>query len=78
MHPEMKRRTNSKAWSGLDLQFSSDEHALFFASTSMKVGNGSKALFWEDLWINECAICELAPASASPSRDARPRPSQQA
>jgi hypothetical protein len=51
---------SNRAWSELDLQFSSDERAQFFASTSMKVGNGSKALFWEDRWINGCGVCELA------------------
>lgn len=55
------RTDSSRAWSGLDLQFSPDEHALFFASTYMEVGNGSKALFWEDRWIQGKAVCELAP-----------------
>ena len=33
------------AWQGLDLQFSHEERALFFASTTMIIGNGSTALF---------------------------------
>jgi hypothetical protein len=38
-----------------------DERAPFFASTTMVVGNGQKALFWEDRWIDGCAVCEIAP-----------------
>ena len=34
------RVDDSKAWSGLDLQFTADERAFFFASTTMVVGNG--------------------------------------
>jgi hypothetical protein len=52
---------DSRAWSGLDLQFSIDEHALFFASTTMRIGNGQRALFWEDRWIRGRAIKELMP-----------------
>jgi hypothetical protein len=47
---------DSRAWSGLDLQFLADEHALFFASTTMCNGNGQRALYWEDRWINGRAI----------------------
>jgi hypothetical protein len=57
----LSRTDDSRAWSGLDLQFSADERALFFASTTMKVGNGRKALFWEDRWINGQAVCEITP-----------------
>jgi hypothetical protein len=35
--------------------------ALFFASTSMSICNGQKALFWEDRLINGQAIKEIAP-----------------
>jgi hypothetical protein len=51
----------NRAWSGLDLQFSAEERALFFASTTMSLGNGATALFWEDRWIQGRSIRELAP-----------------
>lgn len=55
-------RTNtSRAWSSLELQFSAAESALFFASTSMTVGDGQTALFWEDQWISGRSISEIAP-----------------
>jgi hypothetical protein len=57
----LSRTDDSRAWSGLDLQFSADEHALFFASTTMCVGDGRRALFWEDRWISGKAVKELAP-----------------
>jgi hypothetical protein len=41
----------SKAWQGLDLQFYSDECALFFASTTMALEDGHKSSFWEDHWL---------------------------
>ena len=39
------RTDNERAWQGLDLQFTAEEQALFFASTSMVLGDGSTALF---------------------------------
>ena len=52
---------DDRAWAGLDLQFSAAEHDLFFASTTMMLGNGQTALFWEDRWISGRAIKEIAP-----------------
>jgi hypothetical protein len=51
----------NRAWSSLDLQFSAEERALFFASTTMSLGNRATALFWEDRWIHGRSIRELAP-----------------
>ena len=42
------RTDSNRAWSGLDLQFSAQERALFFTSTFMIVGDGTTARFWED------------------------------
>jgi hypothetical protein len=55
------RTDDTRAWSGLDLHFSPEERQLFFASTSMMLGNGHRALFWEDRWISGRAISEIAP-----------------
>jgi hypothetical protein len=52
---------DARAWQGLDLKFWEDEHALFFASTHLILGNGQTSRFWEDRWINGLAICEIAP-----------------
>lgn len=49
------------AWQGLDMQFTHEEQAMFFASTTMSIGNGMTALFWEDRWINGQSVLDLAP-----------------
>lgn len=55
------RTDDPRAWSGLDLQFSTDERALFFASTYWTIGNGHCAKFWEDRWLNGRSIREITP-----------------
>src|SRR4051794_10236512 len=35
---------------------------MFFASTTMSVGNGQTAKFWEDRWLAGRSISEIAPA----------------
>ena len=55
------RTDSTRAWAGLDLQFTGEERAFFFASTTMQLGNSTEALFWEDRWIGERSVCEIAP-----------------
>jgi hypothetical protein len=43
------------------LHFPATERVIFFASTSMAIGNGRTTLFWEDRWIGGRAVSELAP-----------------
>jgi hypothetical protein len=52
---------DGRVWSGLDLQFTSDKCAFFFTSTTMTVGNGQRALLWEDRWINGRSATEMTP-----------------
>jgi hypothetical protein len=35
--------------------------AFFEASVTVQVGDGSRALFWSDRWLNGCSILQLAP-----------------
>ena len=51
---------SAKAWGGLNLQFTAEEHA-FFASITMQIGNGQHALFLGDHWIGQCSVCEITP-----------------
>lgn len=51
----------SRAWSGLDMQFGTREQSLFFASTYLIVGNGHTGKFWEDRWLNGRSVREFAP-----------------
>ncbi|XP_051219522.1 uncharacterized protein [Lolium perenne] len=58
----LRMRTDPpRPWRGLDMQFSKAELDIFAASTSMVVGNGESALFWEDLWMDGRSIKEMAP-----------------
>lgn len=43
------------------MHFPATERVIFFASTSMAIGNGQTALFWEDRWIEGHAVHEFAP-----------------
>jgi hypothetical protein len=55
------RVDSGRAWSGLDLEFTTEEHGFFFASTHMTIGNGHLTLFWEDRWIDGRGVKEIAP-----------------
>jgi hypothetical protein len=55
------RTDPQRPWRGLDMQFSKIELDAFAASTSMVVGNGESALFWEDRWLDGKSIKEIAP-----------------
>jgi len=55
------RTDDRRAWHGLDLRPSAKEQAIFFASTTVELGNGHNTLFWEDRWINGRAVREIAP-----------------
>lgn len=37
------------------------ERALFFASTTMVLGDGRTSLFWEDRWLDGRSISEITP-----------------
>jgi uncharacterized protein YodC (DUF2158 family) len=43
------------------MHFSKTELDVFAASTSMVVGNGESALFWEDRWLDGTSIKKMAP-----------------
>jgi hypothetical protein len=58
----LSRTDGRRAWHGLELQFSDQEQALFFASTTMILGNGRDAKFWDDRWIEGRSVREIAPS----------------
>uniref|UniRef100_A0A452Y5M8 Reverse transcriptase zinc-binding domain-containing protein n=1 Tax=Aegilops tauschii subsp. strangulata TaxID=200361 RepID=A0A452Y5M8_AEGTS len=57
----LARTDTDRAWQGLDLQFTSEERVLFYASTTMAIRDGRTALFWEDRWLGSQSVRELAP-----------------
>jgi hypothetical protein len=56
------RTDATKPWIGLDLEFSTKEQDMFFASTRMAIGDGNTTRFWTDRWIDGKAIMEIASA----------------
>ena len=56
----LSRTDPNRAWCSLELQFSTAERQLF-VSTTMLLGNGATACFWEDRWIHGQSVREIAP-----------------
>jgi hypothetical protein len=57
----LSRTDTIYAWSKLEVQFSIEDRAIFFASTMMTIGNGLTARFWEDRWLGGRSISEIVP-----------------
>jgi len=51
----------SKPWVGLQVPCNDIDRLLFQASTSVSIGNGTKAKFWHHSWLDGEAPCNLAP-----------------
>ncbi|KAJ1286483.1 hypothetical protein BS78_03G355400 [Paspalum vaginatum] len=52
---------DSKPWGGLQVPRNTYDRLLFQASTYVTVGNGAKAKFWRDAWLDGEAPYNLAP-----------------
>jgi hypothetical protein len=52
---------SQRAWSQLPIKVDPQVYAFFCASTFTIVGDGRKALFWEDRWIDGEAPRDIAP-----------------
>lgn len=57
----LQKTDGSRAWSELQIQVEPEVHALFQASTVVRVGNGEKTLFWTDNWIEGKSVSQIAP-----------------
>uniref|UniRef100_A0A453NPX8 Reverse transcriptase zinc-binding domain-containing protein n=2 Tax=Aegilops tauschii subsp. strangulata TaxID=200361 RepID=A0A453NPX8_AEGTS len=70
------RTDQGRAWAGLDLQFSDDDRAFFFASTTMSVGNGAQAVSGrtDGLMGAPFARSRLTSTRASPSATVSSKP----
>jgi len=51
----------SKPWTGSELPYNKDDRLLFNASTTITIGDGAKARFWHDNWLDGEAPKNLAP-----------------
>jgi hypothetical protein len=52
---------SDKTWLGYFFRADQSAQALFYASVTMQVGDGSHVLFWMDHSLNGCSIFQLAP-----------------
>jgi hypothetical protein len=51
----------NRPWHGLPLPINHEDLLLFQACTEIKLGNGSKALFWKDPWLDGAPLQERFP-----------------
>lgn len=54
-------KDTTKPWSELQLHHSPTETALFRACTTISLGNGQRAMFWHDRWIQGNSPLDIAP-----------------
>lgn len=59
--PWMERAMDDKPWREFNIQVPPESLALFHAATKVKLGDGTRALFWEDWWLEEGRIPDVAP-----------------
>ncbi|KAM0905144.1 hypothetical protein ACQ4PT_017577 [Festuca glaucescens] len=57
----LQRVDASKAWAEFDLQIPPLARALFESATAVVVGNGERALFWKDRWLQGARVADHAP-----------------
>jgi hypothetical protein len=57
----LARRDPSRTWSALPAAGDKVECAIFEASTSVVVGNGTETWFWRDKWLDGLSIKSIAP-----------------
>jgi hypothetical protein len=50
-----------RPWHGLPLPVNQEDLVLFHACTSIKIGNGAKALFWKDAWLDDRPLQQAFP-----------------
>jgi hypothetical protein len=52
---------DSKSWQGLALPCDEQDKTLFQASTEISTGNGKKASFWHDNWLQGKSSKDISP-----------------
>ena len=57
----LKRTDDSRTWCDLPVESESVVDQMFQASIYVELGNGHKALFWTDRWLQGKSISDLAP-----------------
>jgi hypothetical protein len=57
--------TPDKPWASFATKPERAVQAMFDASVTVEVGNGRRALFWQDRWIHGRSLSQLAPDLAT-------------
>ena len=57
----MRRSEDNRPWHQLPDTHEPVVEAMFRASTYFELGDGHKALFWEDRWLEGRALSDIAP-----------------
>lgn len=55
-------KDESKPWNNMQTPCDDLDRSLFKAGTTIQIGDGTKANFWTDRWLNGQSLMELAPA----------------
>jgi hypothetical protein len=55
----------NKAWAEFDLQLPPLAMALFKAATIVHIGDGERAKFWQDRWLDGTRVEDIAPNLAA-------------
>jgi hypothetical protein len=61
-------KEEGKPWVGLGNLCSPHDRELFGASTTITIGNGTKALFWEATWLDGLQPKDVAPLTSELSK----------
>jgi hypothetical protein len=57
----LQQTDEQRAWSQLPIRVCPQVQSFFKASTFKVLGNGHRTLFWEDRWIDEQSVSDIAP-----------------
>jgi hypothetical protein len=65
----------TREWAEFDLQLRRLSMALFEAATVVRLGNGERARFWQDRWLDGARVEDIAPnlSALVPARKAKVR-----
>lgn len=59
--PWLQRTDPSRPWSEFDIEVSKEARQIYRVATCWQVGDGMRARFWEDRWLDGFRVQELAP-----------------
>ena len=57
----LQKTDSTRPWSNLPVKHNPIVVAMFFASTTVQLGDGASTLFWEDRWLQGHSVAEIAP-----------------